>query len=1156
MSAGKTLHPAIAEIVEMRRLGALEASRHRFTVSRAAALLRLREQAKARAEDESDGAWLWTLSLVRAANAVSDAARIRIRVEPSFDGDEALEAVIFEVLTPGFDCRRLDTRDLLAGALEGDVGEPLSEESEGGSEDAVRLRRVQALLGRAINEALAAEPRVLAVRTPAPSGGRRFEPREQIVEGRDPYGDRRLVPLEGESQIVVEFVRPRAGLGTRLGRWVRGRSSTEAVIVALWQRRGLDERGDADDDDGVEKEDGGLSVSPIEVLGAPAIALGKHGRLGPRLRLKAPPVAGPRAWAGQWLLRDGVRILDLSPTMRQHLGEAGVAALGPAWIDCPSLRLTADERSVVQDSALELLIAWIHHYLEARAPDGSVEWPKGVFAEDHGPGPEVPDDGITRVGPPADPRPGLRSASGWVVPRAFIDGEARRNRELLYVWRHRVSAIAGHDRDKVLALWPAQMEGLQAEFPELSLVPALVLYGLPDRKPEDLSRLRADSYPPLVLSRATPVALSPESEAKLGPLCVSVEAYVHRSPAATTGFLALLAYERRLVQYSDRDHALPGLTVIGRVAPQVGPGELPPEIDMVALRRDGGAVAALAAACRDKTIEHWEPLLSHVVSQANPWETPLLSSALARLTPATLGLRYRATEQGLRLSWRETALLDVQVGRDAQGQPQRLRDALLLLRDRGVIVVGDARRRPSLRSKDPRLHPWSIVGVQKELVVRTLGRAALLPMPTTPEAYPLVKDSPEALVEDQRHLIAPAHVSADLSRANKEPRARERLLGLLLMTRALGHDTAGLEDRPLLERYDSRAANPTRLVSLREAISEQPRPGLVPTGAVRRSLPRPVIEAPPGLAALLAKVEGFEAAASEADADAESSTARGAQGGRGESSGAPIRRRARAAPPLLATTVADVLVVGRLQVASDGSADGISLWFGGLRERELKLPEPLGRVSGKLVMTPKGRRLDRLELQAHVAARARELLLSAPGQRALLPPLGRRREKLDHLLTYLRQTAKARDEFDMAEALGVDTKGERADRELELRRLSLRAAPLQPLPDQRVALLERVVVQSLAMKLRIGSAMLVWKAARLGRRRRDTIDLDFGLRNAWVQRALDEERVLDRDAHRHAALLAGALVVAEFFHQARPREDLALSDEHLSVALWRLLQLR
>jgi hypothetical protein len=86
--------------------------------------------------------------------------------------------------------------------------------------------------------------------------------------------------------------------------------------------------------------------------------------------------------------------------------------------------------------------------------------------------------------------------------------------------------------------------------------------------------------------------------------------------------------------------------------------------------------------------------------------------------------------------------------------------------------------------------------------------------------------------------------------------------------------------------------------------------------------------------------------------------------------------------------------------------------------------------------------------------------------------------------------------------------------------------------------------------------MLSWRPAKLGKRRRDgSIEIEFGLRNAWIQRGLDEEQQLTAEQHREAAMLAGVLVVAAFFEQAREREDINLGREHLVVALWRLLEL-
>ena len=76
------------------------------------------------------------------------------------------------------------------------------------------------LMGRAINTALAHGPISIELATPA--GGRKFERREQLVEGRDPYVERKVAGCEGHSHFIVKLIEPRPGLSTRLGRWLRG----------------------------------------------------------------------------------------------------------------------------------------------------------------------------------------------------------------------------------------------------------------------------------------------------------------------------------------------------------------------------------------------------------------------------------------------------------------------------------------------------------------------------------------------------------------------------------------------------------------------------------------------------------------------------------------------------------------------------------------------------------------------------------------------------------------------------------------------------------------------------------------------------------------------------------------------------------------------
>ncbi len=1114
-----SLHPAVAEVVASRRLGSLDASRHRFTVSREQALLQLRAQAKARAAHP----WAWTLPLVRAANSLSDVAECRITTEH----DEATVTTLLDVIVPGFELGGLDMSDMLAGALDADLGEPIHEGlwATGVSDDPeplrqLRLQRFRMLIGRAINEALGHEPLALELRTSV--GGRRFEKRESVSEGRDPYGERKTQGCVGASRFVVAWVEPRPSWGARLGRWLRGRSEVTAMLAELWSSQQVRET-----DETIAGDDGQLLLGPS--ISRPPIALGRHALFGSSSGLLAKPAIR----GSLWLVRDGLRLVELTGPLREAGLPAGDQLAG--WIDCPSLRLTADEQSVVRDAAFELLAAWLADALAHRVeitsceggtvgpPSMSVRWPSGLEA--------------------------LVSASERPITSDSLESDVQHGRELVYVWRHQARNVPAWARARVLAPWPSELERLRERFPSARLVPLRALGGQIDFDPADLTSLRAGSYEPLVLARDSRLDLPGELVHEPGlvgvELHVAIEAYVHRSAAASMGFIELLAYERRVAQIRERVKIIPGVTLIARLSSPSG------ELDVPALRRAHALIGVIVDQVRRKALDHREALLAHVIARANPWENPFVRGALDELTGVALELAYKRTEAGLRLSWKDSVLLDVVVASDHEGRKLMLRDALRQVREPGLIVSGrDDRSWTSLHSSDVRLRPWKIAEWARPLVERVIGAAAILDMPTVAEAYPLVGLH---LVDDQRHLLRSRDaVATDLERKGVDRLARLRLLGQLLVARGLGADTMGLESVVLLERYDPRALSPTRLVSLAQVLAERPMPGMVPVGAVHRGLSAPVIEVLPGLAALLHEVAGLEphvqgSVAAPVHASVHGEDSRGST---------PIRRRARELPPLLAKSVVDSLFVGRLQVAGDGSSDGVALWAKGLRVGEVQLDEPLGRVSGRLWLTIDGQRAGPLLLRRQVTELARELVADALRQRALLAPEGPQRRRLDHFVEYARTVVRKQDSYQLADLLGAHEVSDRAQQIAKLKQMSLTAVPLRPLSPRRDALLADIVRQSLAMPVHFDAAILQWRAAKLGKRRRDgSLELEFGLRNAWIQRALDEEQQLDMQAHRQAALQAAVIVVAEFFFQARANLELELGEEHLVVALWRLLRL-
>jgi len=1104
--SGAALHPGVAELLGTRRLGSLEASRQRFTVSREQALLRLRAQVRER----GDLRWDWSVFVVRAANALSELAEATVETHVD-EHDEHQVITTIDVITPNAELDGLDLADILAGALEPDLGAPLGSP---GADAQQRQRRFRMLMGRAINHALAHEPVALELSTPA--GGRRFERREQLSPGRDPYAERKLPGCDGHSRFVIRLTEARAGLRSRLTRWLRSKRDTTEALAALWRGRRL-----ADHEAANVDERGVIELSPA-VRGEP-VMLGTHARFG--------PTPAPNVSTSLWLVRDGVLLLDLGPALREHQLDPGSLS---GWVDCPSLRLTADERSVARDPDFDLLIAWLHDYV-ARSVDAP-SWPAAL------------DDGV-------------QTAGGQRVSVEQLGEDARRGREIVNVWRHQRAVVPAYARSKVFALWPSEQASIAARFPELRLVPLRALGGQSDFDPADLTALRAGSYEPLVLVKHSPISGDEHSGPLAQVLRLSIEAYVHRSPTATMGFVEVLAYERRVTQLRERSKVFPGVTLICRISPspeqtadvgeQSGASEA--TLDVASLRRDPAALATITELCRQKAMAHWEGLLAHVMRWADPWETPLLRTAIDELGPGTIDLRYQTTEAGLRLAWRDTVLLDVVVGRTEDGVEKRLRDALRQLREPGFVILAHPRKRyEHLRSTDPRLHPWIVPDWGRALLERVLGRAAVLEMPVVPEAHPLVVNDP---VDDQRHLLRGREtVAKTLESSTVEPLARQRLLGHLLVARGLEQDTLGLEAVPLLDRYDPRALSPTLLVSLASVLSERPRPGLIPVGAVHRGLPRPMLELTPGVAALLAEVAELEpglGASRERDREGHHEGAIVS-----ESRSAPVRRRARSSPPLLGRAVVHPLVIGRLQVAGDGSSDGIALWSRGLRVGQIELPEPLGRVSGRLLQTEQGQRIDRSVIHREVTTLARELLADALRQRTLLPPNGPQRRRLDHFVEYARSVVRTDDRFGLAAELGVSQPVDRGARVVALRHMSLKAAPLRPLSNRREALLADIVRQSIAMQVHFDTAMLSWRPAKLGKRRRDgSFQLEFGLRNAWIQRALDEDQALSLPEHRHAALLAGLICVAVFFQELRERDELDVGPEHLTVALWRLLQL-
>jgi hypothetical protein len=804
-----------------------------------------------------------------------------------------------------------------------------------------------------------------------------------------------------------------------------------------------------------------------------------------------------------WLVREGVRLLRLDSA----LASVGFAPSRGTWIDCPSLRLTADEKDVVRDGAWDELVTWLfdmqaHTYAEGDGEE-EVHWPEQI-------------ESLMAV----SARPvSLEDLAKWV----------EHGRELLYVSPHRADEVPAAMRARVLAIWPSSLRLLREAFSEGRWVPLRALGERPSLNPIDLKALGQGSFEPLVLARASEVDwdLSVGDEGDhpaqgVTRLTFDVDAYVHRSAGATLGSILVLSYGRRVAHTRDHTRTLPGLTLVVQLR-EFSSGRY---VSADELRGRPKVVDQIFERCAKLVAEQGDRLLSVVLERGGSWETPFAEYQLGQLNGWTLGLRYRETDEGLELVWNEHPALGLEVAVDARGQVLSFEDLLERVREVGYLVEARGRETyRNLESMDPLKGRILLRRGARELIHRVLGEEVVLTLPFLVDGQPTVADAGE-----QTHLLGATRLlREDRVRAPQDPRARLRVLGRLLVARASDTATHGLEGARLFRRYDPRALSPTRHQSLRMLLRERQRPGLAFPGAVSRDLAGPVLEVPPPLAHLLYRHEDFRPALRGKIAVAAASSTRLRAGG-----GPARRRRGGPVVPLLRRRVDHEWAVGSLSVAADGVSGGISLWSKGLEIGVLRLPEPMGRVRGRLWLTQQGRLARSSELQKLVDALAHELLVDAPRQRALMVEGDPRREALGHLMEYLR----ARDlHFDGHPKVPVFEEG--LDQ-------SLRRAPLSR--GFSGDLLVDLIRNALGQRAPVEGAILSWSLAELkdGRSK-----IELGRRNRWVKAAAESPE---------AAFEAAVLVLDAVFRDREWLADLRTRGEgedlrHLDWGLrsrWRL----
>lgn len=773
-----------AALLRLRRGAGDGGPRRGFTVARTEALLRLREVPRA--------PWGWTLDLLRAARLLS--ASGRAVVEEVQEGDERVVTLTFGV--GGCDLAGADLRGILFAAVTG--GEEEVAEARWLGEVGAKWR---AYVGAAINAGLADGPRSIEVRTA--SDARVYVRKDSHAVGGDPYGEQagsgRCPPQA--FAVVIREVRP--GFGRRVAAWLARQATAAVQVERLWREALF-----------VPAEETG-PIAVGRALPGVAIGLGAHATWG-------------AAWGlgGPWLVQGGVRSVSLA----RALAAAGLPAEELAgWIECPTLRLTADEAAVTGDAAWELLVAWLHD-MRAHTYAAPVDQaaPAGAFVRDGKTSVVVWPSQIDRV----------ILASGRVADIEAVAQRSRGGRDFLYAWYHQRREVPATLAARAHVLWPSELAVLQARVPELRAVPLRALGEAPQVERADLSALHRSSLAPVAVEVGGAPLVAKTGEA----VTVQVQAFVHRYPTDNTGAVALLSYGRRVAQVREAQQVVPGVTLLCELT----------GADIDALRGDAGLLRAVAERCVRAARQALPMLLAQAMVHQVPLEVPLLRAQVEGLDGSGLGVRYRGDEaRGVVLAWDETPLLGLVVGRDeTHTQAVTLQRVLERVRDVGGVIVEKAGQAwPGWVSARPEHAPWTLTPEGRGLVERVVGREVLWDLPTMPEMHALPRP-----IGEQPGLVLPA---ADLARMTARLaeastiQAFAPLRAHLLAARARGEDAGALGDLPLFVRYDPRALQAARLVTLAQVLAEGTGLGLVPPGSTSRGLTGPALPVTPGEAALL-----------------------------------------------------------------------------------------------------------------------------------------------------------------------------------------------------------------------------------------------------------------------------------------------------------------
>jgi hypothetical protein len=511
--------------------------------------------------------------------------------------------------------------------------------------------------------------------------------------------------------------------------------------------------------------------------------------------------------------------------------------------------------------------------------------------------------------------------------------------------------------------------------------------------------------------------------------------------------------------------------------------------EMDALRGEAPLLQSLADRCGRRAERAMPMLLAQGMAHASPWEVPLVRARAEGLTGSGAGAAL-SRRRG-RAAAGVGRVAAARAGGGARGgEAVTLLQALERCREEGGIVEEDPRQAwPGWASREPGPGPWVLTVEGRGLVARVIGKDVLWDMPTLPEMHARPGRGARGRCWRRRRWRGCPRKPDDESR-------RAALLAHLLGARAAADGDEVLAELPLVRALRSAGADSlSERSAWQQALAEEPRPGLLPMGAVTRELAGAALLVTPGEACML-RLRRAVVAAGRPLAGGVDCERRGADARAAAAAGGTGERAAGGAGGVGGGG-------GGAAGGGDGGDEGGAVERG-LHLDDVQLPAPLECVGGRLVLTRQGARVSGDRLGGEIRGMCRTVVMQALEQRRLHRPGGTQHAALGEFIARCEAAAAAGTAPLIADLLAPKTGADEV-------RLGVRlGVSLQRHPLERCRRRGRGGFESSCGRRWRGRWALARRSCR-GRWRRwrgspiRGWEVELGKRNGFVQRALAEQ---------------------------------------------------